>query len=286
MPDQRVIDLAAAAALDGTEKIYLAQGGNDVAGTPLQMRDYVRAIDTGRCRLDKSGANIVLTPFNGNQITINSKACVIPDAGVSLAPTGLTVGTLYLIYAWMNGATMTLEASTTVSVVQAGTGIRIKTGDATRTLVGCVRPITGPAFQDTPAQRFVLSWFNRRLMRTSNNLTTPFSTNSTAYVEIGTTLRNEFLCWGNDDIRFHYNGYTYCGGPQYVYTSIFFDTIAAGDDFAASFGVDGNNVSFSTMRSLAFGYHFAGVAGRVAANTGQWEVYANLGSQLSGGIFG
>lgn len=43
----------------------------------------------GQCRLSKSAANLLLLPLRGNLLTINSKAETIPDAGVSLAPTGL-----------------------------------------------------------------------------------------------------------------------------------------------------------------------------------------------------
>ena len=43
----------------------------------------------GKCRLVKTGANLVLTPYNGNLLTVAGGRCTIPDAGVSLAPTGL-----------------------------------------------------------------------------------------------------------------------------------------------------------------------------------------------------
>ena len=78
----------------------------------------------------------MLKPEGGNLIWINGALETIPDAGVTLAPTGNAANTLYYIYAYMSGSTMMLEYSTTGYAVQTGTGVRIKTGDATRTFVG------------------------------------------------------------------------------------------------------------------------------------------------------
>jgi hypothetical protein len=61
--------------------------------------DTPKHLNFGQCVLAKSGANLVLSPKNGNLLTVNGQACAVPDAGVSLAATGLTVGTLYYIYA-------------------------------------------------------------------------------------------------------------------------------------------------------------------------------------------
>jgi len=116
----------------------------------------------GQCRLSKSGANLLLSRFQGMALTINGLAQVIPAAGVTLAATGLAAGTLYYIYACMGGSGMMLEASTVGHATDAATGAEIKTGDPTRTLVGMARPIAGPAWQDAPNQRFVVSWFNQR----------------------------------------------------------------------------------------------------------------------------
>src|SRR4051812_27573289 len=68
----------------------------------------------GQCRLVYINTTTIrLMPYNGNRLFIGNAVQVVPSAGVSLAVTGLTVGLVYYIYAWMNGAAMTLEASTT-----------------------------------------------------------------------------------------------------------------------------------------------------------------------------
>lgn len=158
----------------------------------------------GQCKLAKSGANLVLQPFNGNQLTIDGRPRTIPDAGVSLAATGLTAATNYFIYAAMSGGTMILEASTTghaTSTAPGQKGLETKSGDDTRTLVGFARIITGPAWNDTAAQRFVISWFNRDrrdLIGATDSSSTETSTS--AYVE-KTVSKIEFLSWASEAVQ-------------------------------------------------------------------------------------
>lgn len=155
----------------------------------------------GQCQLTKDGANLKLSPFNGNKLIINGSVETIPDAGVTLAPTGLTVDTDYRIYAYMDGATMTLEADATVHSTQAGTGVEIKNGDATRTFVGIARTITGVAWQDDRAQRFVRSWFNPESIEMVNAFDSNKTTTSlTTFVELSSTDRIEFLIFAHESV--------------------------------------------------------------------------------------
>lgn len=152
----------------------------------------------GQCRLIKNGANLQLFPFNGNGLTINGVVCKIPAAGLTLAPTALVAGTNYYIYAVATGtAVSSIEASTTGHTTDAASGMEIKSGDATRTLVGLARVITGPAWQDTSAQRFVISWFNRQPLNVSGVYPANQTCTSTSLVEPSTSIRAEFLCWAS-----------------------------------------------------------------------------------------
>ena len=90
-----------------------------------------KSVPFGQVQLTKSGSNLLLSPFAGNLITINSKVYAVPDAGITLATGGLAASTVYYVYAYDNSGTLTLEASATAYATQAGTGIRIKNGDAT-----------------------------------------------------------------------------------------------------------------------------------------------------------
>jgi hypothetical protein len=113
----------------------------------------------GQCRLTKSGANIALSPVRGNLLTVNGVNVTVPSGGVTLAPSGLTPGTSYYIYATASGGVVNaLVASTTAHATDATTGVEVMSGDSTKTLVGQVRPIAGPAFADSlyPALRPLL----------------------------------------------------------------------------------------------------------------------------------
>ena len=220
----------------------------------------------GQCRLTKVSANLVLAPWNGNILVINGNAEVIPDAGVSLAPTGLTPSTLYYVYAYMSGATMTLEASTTAPATQAGTGVRIKTGDATRTLVGMVRPITGPAFADTAAQRFVKSWFNPLPTAGSANFTTGRSVSAGTYAEANTEIRNEFLTWAGEVVEAKFAGsWQSSSGVAANYLAIAFDGTKSGGVLQSSTATL-LPASLATSEALTEGYHYATIVGKVSAS--------------------
>jgi hypothetical protein len=165
----------------------------------------------GQCVLRKSGTNLALTPVDGNLLTVNGINCTVPDSGVTLAPTGLTPGTNYYIYAVATSGVITsLEASTTAPVVDTtagNVGVKIKTGDPTRSLVGFARPITGPAWQDTAAQRFVRSWFNERGgVPTEASFTTGRSTANPSATELNTEIRNEVLLWAGETWDLKANG--------------------------------------------------------------------------------
>lgn len=148
-----------------------------------------------QCRLILSGGALLLAPFGGKALYINGKNRAIPSAGVSLAATGLAVGTTYYIYALWTGSAIALEASTTGHSADSSTGVEIKTGDATRTLVGMARTVTGPAWKDDYDQRFVLSWYNRQAKVARKQLTGAVTL--TAGPSGIDALKTEFICWSN-----------------------------------------------------------------------------------------
>lgn len=158
-------------------------------------------IGHGRCYLSKSGSNLLLLPENGGGLVINGVLYPIPAAGLQLAPSGLTANTLYYIYAFMSGPTMTLEAATTGHSTSATTGVEIKTGDPTRTLVGMAYCDTGVVWVDSNtgglAERLVLSWFNRILVGGGVQPTAgTITTSSPTLVDWGSHVR--FLKWADE----------------------------------------------------------------------------------------
>ncbi len=171
-------------------------------GSHFQLQGLVAGSGHGQCRLTVSGSNLALNQFNGNKLIINGVSQPIPSGGITLAPTGLTPSTLYYIYAYMNGSSMTLEASTTGHTTNGATGVEVKSSDSSRTLVGMAYINTGPAFADTVGQRYTASYFNRRLVPIGSP--SPLSgqtTTSSAFVALLTAANAAFLTWGDEDVH-------------------------------------------------------------------------------------
>lgn len=229
------------------------------AVTPAKLSS---GLTFGQCRLAKVATNLVLSRFNGPLLTINGVHETIPSAGVTLAATSLTPGTLYYIYAWMNAGAMTLEASTTARATDSTTGTEIKSGDATRTLVGMARPITGPAWQDTAAQRFVVSWFNRTDIAVYAQFTADRTVVAAPFTEVNTEIRNEFLAWSNEPVRPFASGSWTVTGASVGAARLSFDGSTAG--FARCLTTVTSSVAFALAEPatiLSEGYHFTTVEG-------------------------
>jgi hypothetical protein len=227
----------------------------------------------GQCQLTKSGSNLLLSPFRGNRLTINSALETVPDAGATLSTGGLSATTLYYIYAFMNSGTMTLEASTTGYVTQSGTGIRVKSGDATRTLVGMARTDGSTAWADSATQRFVRSWFNDPGIATLSAYSANRSTSSTSYAEPNSEIRNEFLIWSGEIFQGQANGWGVTGAsPIDAFMSIGFDGTTAEDTAAeletTTASIAGNAVSVAVFKTgLIEGYHYMTLLAKTTGNT-------------------
>lgn len=241
----------------------------------------------GQARLTKSGSNLILLPVNGNLMTVNGVTCTVPDAGVTLAPTSLSVGTLYYIYATCSaGAINALEASTTghsTSTTAGNKGTEIKTGDDARTLVGMARIITGPAWQDAANQRFVVSWFNRSPIDLTNNFTTT-RTNATAVgagptptlSEVNTEIRIEFLCWATDAVSLSVSGSFFNSGANTNIASLGVDSTSVGEDvFAVMTGTSAQPLALTHVKKYSEGYHFATILNGVSGGTASYYVFGN-----------
>lgn len=229
----------------------------------------------GQCRLAKSGSNLVLSPYNGNKLTINGVERSIPSGGVSLAPGSVTPGTTYYIYAYMNSSTMTLEASTTGHATHTD-GVEIKSGDATRTLVGMARPVTGPAWADGDAQRLVVSWFNRRAIRCNAAFTALRSTTSTTPTRLSSEIQLEWLAWGDAAVTLQAHGYKYNSGNSYIYSAFGVDStstvaseVGASANYASS--AQGGAFALSAYPTPSEGYHTSELLGYVSGGTGNWD---------------
>lgn len=271
---------------DATKKVKFEVDGNTTATTRTYTvwdRDLnLNLLSHGQCRLAKSGANLVLSPYNGNKLIINGTLQDVPNAGVSLAPPATTL-TLYYIYAYMSGTTMTLEASTTAYATDANTGVMIKTGDATRTLVGMARTVTN-AWVDTASQRFVRSWFNDSGITSFNTLTANVTNSTGTVIELNSSARAEFLSWSGELVGAYSNGYVSGVGAGNALTSIGIDSTTLTDALTfATVSASGLGSAVTSLQSIALseGYHYMTLLGQNSAANMTWAGSGAAGSRCS-----
>ncbi|QAZ46754.1 hypothetical protein [Mesorhizobium sp. Pch-S] len=220
----------------------------------------------GQCTLALSGGNLVLTPLGGNYLYVNGMLCTVPSGGVSLAATGLTPSTLYYIYATQSGGVVNALVASTTGHVTGLNGVEVMSGDATRTLVGMARPVTGPAWVDSLGQRFVRSWFNRpKSKRGAATYSADRSTTSATFVELNTEIRNEFLIWADEAVTTMFSGWGRTSGVGSGILVIGLDgssTITGRTGTALSTSAP---LSCSGIRDLSEGYHYASIFAEISA---------------------
>ncbi len=256
----------------------LARDGSNFAddAEKTTFRNALKLMAHGQCRLVLDAGVLKLNRYNGRFITINGKPEEIPASPPSLAATGLTSGTLYYIYAYMNAGVMTLEASATSHALDVATGIEIKSGDATRTLVGMARPVAGPAFGDSITKRFVRSWFNRVPVSLRNSFAGQRTTVSTSWVEVNSEIRAEFLSWADEtaDLGLQSPVQVNVAGVR-LGTALTIDGVSVNLAWSSEILPDGTGIYFVALRrseyGLSEGYHYATLAGIVSSGTGTWR---------------
>lgn len=224
-----------------------------------------------------SATSIRIVPYNGNSMVIGGARRQVPSAGVSLTNGGMNINTLYYIYAFWNGTSISLEFSTIGHSTDTATGVEIKTGDATRSLVGMVRTNASAQFVDGPTSRLVASWFNRR--NVSGSITTTGTltySNTGSPAEISTAVRLLFLNWGDEAVAIRLEGQlsnntatqsssvqSYVDGSTYGTTSaVQIPSANAGHTFSSGNSADTLGVP------LAEGFHTAAAFGNVTSGTG------------------
>ncbi|MET3441397.1 hypothetical protein ABIC94_002155 [Variovorax paradoxus] len=244
-------------------------------GNQAEARDLLGIGGMQQYRLTKSGANLLLSRYGGKFLTVNNVNCAIPAAGVTLAPTGAVSGTSYFVYATAAAGVVTgLEFSATGYVIDTTSGVPVKSSDPTRTLVGLVRAVGGPAWSDIAAQRFVISWANRRPIRC-------FATSASA-VNIATSAPTpiipfmEFLTWGDSCVSAQLaatvtnttaNALTFTGLALDSNTTISMPALV----FQAYAGTASGYAAGGKVFELAEGYHYIYTLGYVSGGTGTWS---------------
>ena len=237
----------------------------------------------GRCRLVfSSAASITLQRYQGSILSIGGLPRQIPAAGVSASNTGLAASTIYYVYALWSGSAITLELSTTGHAANADTGVEVKSGDTSRTLVGMVRTNASSQFEDASAARGVLSYFNRREIAGLTATLTNTTSSTASLAELGVAVdRVQFLAWPDELTEVMIVGSatnTTAGNIQHS-TSAGVDAAALGAQSTATTFTNGVPVAVSAryMAALSEGSHTASAFGKVSAGTGSW----NYGVQVT-----
>src|SRR5262245_33293703 len=249
------------------------------------LRANARA-DQGCGRLIKSGSNLVFIPYEGNVHIINGNEEEMPDAGVSCAVSGLTAFNTYYLYTYMNAGVMAMEALLAGSnghSTQAGIGAEIKTGDPTRSLVGMVQTIEGPAFSDSGQRRLVSSWFNRRNIGSRGAFEEERTTASCTIGQVNAETVTEFLCWADETVMASLVNTVSIGtANQTVVCSIGLDGAneqIAGAAQSATANVLSHVGSSRIFAGLTEGYHYVTITGRTTG--GATGTFYASGSSLS-----
>lgn len=282
--------------------------GSDVSGTTAFTARLIHMVSPQCYFYMSSGTSCLLVRHGGKFIPIKDatgwKLMEIPAAGTSLAVGALSNSTTYFVYAYDNAGTLTLEASTTAWALDTDTGLPIKSGDATRLLVGMVRLLAG-AFIDSLAQRFTISFWNRQPIPLLNPITSDISTNSTSFAELSSSFRLEFLTWtfqfasryGPSMVQVESMGAFRCtgAGAPTGELAIGFDGTTAGDGTNLYQALPSTNVTYHILTrrfdsSLTQGYHDARLLGLSSSGAATIEVNGSATqarrSVLSGVIWG
>jgi hypothetical protein len=223
------------------------------------------------CRLvGVSATEIRLDPWNGNQVRIKVGTAwqvgTVPDAGVSLSNAGMAADTLYRIYLWDNNGTLTLEPASTAWVRDSATGIPVKSGDATRALVGMIRTNAAGQFEDAVNVRLIASYYNRLLKSSVANLGNNVNVTTTSFSEVATGSRVHFLAWADDDAVLQAHGGCVMTGAGLGRTTIAIDDTTAEETAGRWDATTAGMFSNYVPVRLAEGYHWGSLFAAASAN--------------------
>lgn len=266
---------------DGTVYVATSTNTNQDPITDVSNTYWKKAFQDssahGQCRLVYvSPTSIRLAPYNGNGLIINGTSRKLPSAGITLSNSGMVINTLYYIYAFWTGSAINLEFSATGHTIDSSSGVEIKTGDATRTLVGMVYSNSSGQFSDSATSRLVASWFNRRSVGGGITTTGSLNYSSVSNTEISPSVRLQFLTWLNESTDIKVTGqFTNSTASQSVAVTAYVDNTAYGNIAGAYIVVAGGGTGFSSCNSLtptggylSEGFHTSQVYGSVTAGVG------------------
>lgn len=188
--------------------------GLTISGTELSMTGggfEVSSVSGGY--VTRSGTNLLFAPENSNRVFVYESSAwtqkTIPDAGITVACTGLTNDTDYYLYVYDSAGTLTLDLSTTATTSQ--NGILVKSGATSRLLIARCRSNGSGAittYAEDAATQLVCNTYNKRTIALTKQETTASWTYQGNWRSLNNSTANrlQFVSDGKDCVRAHVIG--------------------------------------------------------------------------------
>lgn len=265
-----------------TAGYVLSTNGPSANPSWIALPSGAAVLPLGQVRLTYSSSTALLVkPYNGNQITVNGAYQTVPSAGVTCSNTGLTAATLYYAYVYVTGGTLTCEMVTTTHTTGTS-GLEIKSGDATRTLVGMAYTAAGSpgTFADSATFRGVASWFNRQ-GKTLEASVSGASTSSTTPAA-NATLTVTFVAWADEVVQQNASGLSSNNTVgNYSQTQFMIDGATVGANGAGTNQVSNANyfmnAGMARSGTVSEAAHSATIALSVNGGTGAFSLNHTVG---------
>ena len=222
-----------------------------------------------------STTSVALVASNGGYLWINGINRSVGN-GISKTLPTLSNATVYNVYAFWTGSVIDLEFSTT-AYVASSTGIPVKTGDATRTLVGRIRTNSTTTTYSTGSDAGVITYWNRK--RRQVTLSIQVNVNTASGSDVSVLTGPSYISWALDATDFAstaINGNTVdtAQNNTTIYVNGGALSASATTSISGAGGVGSASPRISSV--VASGYVTTNLSGRVNAGTGTWYVGTDL----------
>jgi len=221
-----------------------------------------------------NSTTLTLAPTAGGFLWINGLNYPIP-ASLTVGNGGLSASTLYYVYAKVTAGAAAIDTLSTTGYTVGTNGIPVKSGDATRTLVGAAVTNGSSQFVSQDGSLLVRTYFNRFLQRSRSQFSTDRTTTSGTFVELNTEIRNTVLVWAGEQVEFHTTGSFSCAANQAAATQIAFDGTTGEQESVALANNSGTNRGACAINGvktgLSEGSHYATLLGARDVGTATWN---------------
>ncbi len=228
-----------------------------------------------------SATTLTLAPFQGGALWVNGLNYPVP-ASLTVSNGGLAASTLYYIYAKITTGALALDTPSTTGYTVGTNGMPVKSGDATRTLVGMALTNGSSQFVSQDGSLFVRSYFGRTLQRSRTQFATDHTSTSGTFVEINSEIRNSFLSWAGENVQFMTSGSFRCAANQAASTAMDFDGGAVEQEAVSvsnNSGASSAPCAISGVKTgLSEGLHYATLFGARDVGTATWSGTASSSS--------